>query len=64
MEERIKMKTKYTLVKAHHPKRFEKGVYAVSFVKKGKPKVDRNTKFFQVKAKNRLSAIRIARKRI
>jgi len=55
---------KYKLVKAHHPKRFEKGVYAVTFVEKGKPMVDRYTKFFQVKAKNRRSAIKKARKRL
>jgi len=56
------MAKQYRLVRAHHPTRFEKGVYAVQFVEKGKPLVDKNIRFFQLKAKNRSEAIRKARK--
>ena len=55
---------KYRLVKAHHPTRCGRGIYVVSFVQRGKPKVDRYTKFFQVKAKNRTEAIKKARSRL
>ena len=53
---------KYKLISAFHPTAFEKGVYAVSFWKKGETKrLDKNMKFTQVKAKNRADAIRKAR---
>ena len=54
--------SKYKLKSAFHPTRFEKGVYAVSFVEKGKPLFDKYTKFTQVKAKSRALAIKEARK--
>lgn len=56
--------TKYILLKAFHPKKFERGVYAVSFRKRGKPLVDRNVKFTMVIAKNRMVAIRKSRKQL
>jgi hypothetical protein len=59
-----KQKHPWVLLKAHHPKRFEKGVYAVSYRKKGLPLLDRNTKLFQVKAKSRKEAIKKARQRL
>ena len=56
-----KNKNPYVLLDAFHPKRFERGIYAVSFRKKGLPLLDRNTKLFQVKARNRKDAIKKAR---
>ena len=47
----------YELVKAHHPTAFEKGIYAVHFHEKGKPYVDRYSRFTQVKAKSREEAL-------
>jgi len=51
----------YRLVKAHHPTKFEKGVYSVHFAQQGKPLVDRYSKHFLVRAKSRKAAIRKAR---
>ena len=47
---------------AFHPLMFERNVYAVSFYQVGKPKLDRFTKFTQVKARNGAEAIEKARK--
>ena len=51
----------YVLKRAFHPTRFQKGVYTVRFVKKGKPLVDKNMKSTQVEVRNRASAIKKAR---
>ena len=56
------IKKQYKLIKAFHPTKFEKGIYAVSFVEKGKPLVDKHTQLFQIKAKNKIEAIRKARR--
>ena len=53
---------KWSIKKAFHPKQYEKGVYAVSFYQKGKPLVDKYTRFTQVKANSRTQAIKKARK--
>ena len=51
----------YVLLKAFHPTQFKRGMYTVSFRKKGLSLVDKNTKLFQLKAKNRKEAIKKAR---
>jgi len=58
------MTNKYRLGRAFHPKAFEKGIYAVSFYQPGKPRIDRYTKFTQVRAGSRDDAIRKARKKL
>lgn len=58
------MASKYKLLKAFHPTAFKKGFFAVSFYKPKKPLTDANTKFFQLKAKNRTEAIKKARSRL
>jgi len=55
---------RYRLIKAHHPKRFEKGIYAVSYVQSGKPLLDRYIKDFQIKATSRKNAIKKARRKL
>ena len=52
---------KYKLVKAHHPNKFEEGVYAVHFQEQGKPFLDRYSLFTMLKAKNRRDAIKKAK---
>ena len=59
-----RIKHPWVLLQAHHPKRFEHGIYAVSFRKKGLPLFDRNTRLFQVKARKRKEAIKKARTRL
>lgn len=52
----------FRVVKAFQPTAFEKNVYAVQFVRRGKPLVDRNIRFFQVRANSRAEAIQKARR--
>ena len=52
---------KYKLVKAHHPTAYEDDVYAVLFVEKRKPKIDKYTRFYQVRANNKTEAVKKAR---
>ena len=58
------VKKEYRLVKAYHPLKFEKDIYVVSFVEKGKSLVDKHTKLFQIRADSRLKAIKIARTKL
>jgi len=58
----VRKKTSYKLLKAHHPKMFEKNVYVVSFAKKNKPLTDENTRLIIVKSNNKTNAIKKAKK--
>jgi hypothetical protein len=58
------MKNNYVLVKIQHPKIFERGIFAVQYVERGKPLLDRYTKFMQIKAKNKIDALRISRNQL
>lgn len=56
-------KTGWVLKQAFHPTRFERGVYAVSFKKKGtKGWTDETSRLYQVKSNSRKNAIKKARK--
>ena len=55
--------SEWELGEAFHPTRFERGVYSVTFIKKGaKFLVNSNTRHTQVMARGRTEAIKKARK--
>lgn len=58
------MKKKFDLIDAFHPTMFEKDVYHVHFNEKGQHLVDRFSQSFDVKAKNRKEAIKMARNKL